>query len=193
MKSLRQVDFLRHSRWRWPGVVSLVVVALALAWQVYSAFQIGQALTRERQALAVMTSKTIAAARVASMTPQDRRRHAQIEAVAIQLSVPWDQLLSIVEQRAKGATKLLRLEQDSGTGQLKLSAQAPNTAIMMDYVISLEADPMLQGVRLRSHEAKRGEPMAPVQFEVVATWRAIEPKQAEAEDSGTPRSSEVAR
>ena len=140
-----------------------------------------------------MTSKTIAAARVTSMTPEDRRRHAQIESVAVQLSVPWDQLLAIVEQRAKGPTKLLRLEQDSSTGQLKLSAQAPNTAIMMDYVISLEADPMLQGVRLRSHEAKRSEPLAPVQFEVVATWRAIEPNQPESGDTSAQRSVEVVR
>jgi len=79
-------------------VVPLVVVALALAWQVYSAFQIGQALTRERQALAVMTSKTIAAARVASMTPQDRRRHAQIEAVALQ----WTNIPAGVSLKAAG-------------------------------------------------------------------------------------------
>ena len=52
----------------------------------------------------------------AAMTAEDRRRHAQLDALARYLAAPWAELLSALEERSPGQAVLQRVEQDAATG-----------------------------------------------------------------------------
>ena len=181
MKSLARIDFLGHAQRRGPGIALLVAAAVLLGWQGWHAAQEYTLLERERAGLASLTRQARPAA--AAMSPQERQRHAQLDALARYLAAPWDELLAVFEQRAPGQAVLQRIEQDAQTGAVRLTARARHAEAMMQYVTTLERDTRIASVLLHSHEAERDLPGSPLQFQLSATWKgggALKPLDARA-------------
>lgn len=169
MLSPSRIDFLAAAPRRAPGLALLAVAVALLAWQSWEAARELRLLERERSGLAALAPQRNAGN--APMTAADRRRHAQMEALARYLAAPWDELLAAFEERRPGQAVLQRVEQDASSGTLRLTARARHADAMMAYVTALEADTRLSQVLLHRHETDGEQPGAPLRFELSAAWK----------------------
>lgn len=183
MRSPAPIDWIAPRRVPPLGLAACAVALGLLAWQVALAWDASRRLAAERDAVGALARRVAVAP---AMTDADRRRHAQIDALARRLAMPWDEWLALVERADRRDAVLQRLAQDATTGQMALTAQAPDAAAMMRYVVALEREPRLAGVLLNHHELMTDQSGAPVQFELVAQWRAV-PAAATASSAGDVR------
>jgi hypothetical protein len=196
------IDFAQTRPQRWGGLLLAAVGAGLLGLAALQAQEAQQQLTAQREGLRSLQARLPAARRDgASQSPEERRRRAQMEAVALYLAAPWEGLLGAFESRAQGRVIVRKLEPDAATGMVRMVGETQNIKAMMDYVQGLEADKRLQEVVLLKHErvqesattqppapplpggalaapapARSGP--APIEFTVVATWRAEARAQA---------------
>lgn len=169
MRSPARIDFLAAAPRRALGLLLLPTAAALFAWQGWSAWQEYRLLDRERSGLAALSRERAPGS--GTMAAADRRRHAQLDALARYLAAPWDELFAVFEQRRPGQAIVQRIEQDAATGSVRLTARARHAEAMMDYVTALESDPRLSAVLLHRHEAATEMPGSPLRFELSATWK----------------------
>jgi hypothetical protein len=94
----------------------------------------------------------------------------QINSVVSALSLPWDALLTALEQIKLRDVALLSIEPNVKKQQVLLLGEAKNIATALHYVELLEGLPMLSKVYLQEHEVDLEDPMEPVTFMIVAQW-----------------------
>lgn len=166
MKTLQAIDFVGRKPLPPAGLACLALAGAGLLWQAYQTFTERQLQERERVGMAALfrPAKAVAVA----MTPEDRRRHAQIDKLTGYIATPWDRWLTVFEDHGKDKAIVQHLELDAATDEVKLTARAASTEGMMQYVIALQSDPRLREVRLLNQEWLRTEPGAPIQFELTA-------------------------
>jgi hypothetical protein len=169
MKSPARIDFLAPAPRRGLGIVLLAVAAALLAWQGWAALRALQRLDQERSGLASLAPRRTSAD--GAMSADDRRRHAQLEALARYLAAPWGELLAVFEERRPGHAVLQRIEQDAATGSVRLTARAHHAEAMMAYVTALEGDRRLRGVLLHRHEPDVDASAGALRFELSAEWQ----------------------
>lgn len=170
MRTPQSIDWIAGHRVPPAGVLALVAALALLAWQGTLTWNESQRLAAERVAVGALTRRASAAP---AMSDADRRRHAQIDALARHLATPWDEWLTLLERRDRRDAVLQRLSQDASNGEMQITAQAPTAAAMMNYVVALERDGRLAGVLLNRHELMTDQAGAPVQFDLVARWRSV--------------------
>lgn len=93
-----------------------------------------------------------------------------ISDVATDLTTPWGQLLSELEQVQMNDIALLSLEPNKKKQQLILGGQAKNMQVILNYIEALEKLPMLSQVFLQKHTVDQIDPFKPVTFTIVARW-----------------------
>lgn len=169
IRSPSRIDFLAPAPRRGLGLALLAAAALALAWQGLEAARALQRLEQERRGLGALVARRSAAP--AAMTAEDRRRHAQLDALARYLAAPWAELLAALEERRPGQAVLQRVEQDAATGSIRLTVRARHAEAMMAYVTALEADRRLANVLLHRHEPDGDAAAGALRFELSADWR----------------------
>lgn len=185
MKSPSRIDFLAVAPGRVLGFALLAASVFVLAWQGFAAARELQLLERERAGLAALASSR--APTSVGMSAEDRRRHAQMEALARYLAAPWAELLGAFEERRAGQAVLQRIEQDAATGTLRITARARHAEAMMAYVRALEADRRVGAVLLHRHEPEEEQPGAALRFEISANWPGGgDPRAAAAAQAAAP-------
>jgi hypothetical protein len=172
MRGLPVIDFSAAPRRPWWGVAALLVAGGLLALQVFDVQEVRARLDDQRQGMQKLFVPN-GGAGSSTMSPQDSRRHAQIEAVAAYLAAPWDTLLTAFESHSKHGVVIRRLEPDASTGVVRMVGEAPSLKVMMDYVLALEADPRLQQVMLVNHDVvgDGGSMPGAIEFTLSAAWR----------------------
>lgn len=189
MRGLPVIDFSAAPRRPWWGAAALLVAGGLLALQAFEVHEVRARLDDQRQGMQTLFVPNGGGAGNSTMSPQDSRRHAQIEAVAAYLAAPWDTLLSAFESHSKRGVVIRRLEPDASTGVVRMVGEAPSLKVMMDYVLALEADQRLQQVMLVNHDVvgDGGGTPGSIEFTLSAAWR---PRGAAAAartaETGTP-------
>ncbi len=154
-------------------LLAAVGVAWA-AWQGWGAYELRTRVQAERQNMSALFAPAKGAragtGSTATMTAEDRRRHAQLDAVAGYLAAPWEDLMAVFEQSRPGIT-LKRLEPDAGSGMVRLTGEATDTKAMAAYLISLETQSGLGQVVLLHHERLKDVPGTPLEFSLTAAWK----------------------
>lgn len=169
-----RLDFVRQGGggyYRAGWTLAAVGVGLVV-WQGGLWYELHTRVQAERQNLSTLfaPAKGARGAATATMSAEDRHRHAQIDAVAGYLAAPWEELMTIFEQNRNGIT-LKRLEPDAGSGLLRVTGEATDFKAMAAYLISLEAQPGLGQVVLLHHERLKDTLGNPLEFSLTATWK----------------------
>lgn len=174
MSSHLYIEFLPRRSWPALGLLLLALSLSWLGWEGWRTAEASRLLASERADMSKLVRN--ASTTVKPMSADERQRHAQTEAVARYLAAPWTTWLAVLEENAKGKAIVRRLEQDALTESLKITARAADAPAMMAYVMALQADARLDEVKLVSHELLRTEPGSPLQFELTATARHLQPE-----------------
>lgn len=91
--------------------------------------------------------------------------------VTRQLTLPWAKMIAAVEQASMKDVVVLQLQPEAQQRLLRLTAEARNPTVMLEYVQRLEKSQGLEDVHLVRHEMQLEQPGRPVQFSVQATLR----------------------
>jgi hypothetical protein len=94
----------------------------------------------------------------------------QITEITTDLTVPWEILLTELEQVNMQDIALLSLEPSKKKQQVILGGQGKNMLAVLNYIEALEKLPMLSHVFLQKHNVDELDPFKPVAFSIVARW-----------------------
>jgi Tfp pilus assembly protein PilN len=169
MKLDVRIDFIARRRKPVLGLCLAVLALAALGWQGTLALREADLLQSQRDGLASLQRQASGASRP-TMSADDVKRHAQIDALARYLATPWPQLLALFEEHAASRVTLLKFEPDAAEGRIEVTGRAPGSKALARYLVELERDPRLSGVMLHQHEVLRAEAGAPVEFTFGAVW-----------------------
>lgn len=166
-----ELDFLhetpRPPMAAWLLLVLGVVAGATAAWRYLEAEQF---LAGEQAVAAGLQAGQAAKKPVKAIaTPQQASAETAGRA---QLELPWDTLFGRLEQSRPAEIALLSLEADGRKREARLTAEAKNPGIMLDYVERLRRQSGLDAVVLSSHAVRADDPQKPLRFIVRLRWRA---------------------
>ena len=93
------------------------------------------------------------------------------ETVLRQLALPWPEIVHTVEEAATGDVAVLLLEPDALRRELRLSAEARNQDMMLEFLRRLASVKVLADVHVVRHQVQMEDPERPVNFSILAVMR----------------------
>jgi Tfp pilus assembly protein PilN len=94
-----------------------------------------------------------------------------INAVILQLNLPWSDLFDAVEEATPGTVALLALEPDAKKHMIKAIAEAKSSDEMIAYIERLKKQALFASVILSKHEVNEQDPNRPLRFQFEAQWK----------------------
>jgi len=168
-----RIDFARRQASPVPaGVVLLVAASVLLVlsgerlWQAYRHNDRARAAFETAHHDAVKTRPL-----AVSRTPEAKLAEKQGEAVLRELTVPWQELLAIVEDYPDKDVALIGIDQNPVQSQIRITAEAKDLDGMVAYLKYLQGSALLGQAVLSAHLIENNVPGRPVRFQVAATWR----------------------
>lgn len=156
-------------RARWPAWL-LLAAGLAVAADVTLTWS---ELRSEARTLEQPRGARRPAASNKAPLPEAVQREFDAARQALQeLALPWEALFQAIEGATSNDTALLAIEPDPGKRALRIGGEARDFPAVLGYVERLAAQPVLAGVHLVTHQVREDVAERPVQFTLLATWRA---------------------
>lgn len=91
-------------------------------------------------------------------------------AVLSQIDLPWEALFDSVEYASSLDVALLSFQPDAASRTLRIGGEAKNMPALLDFVGTLEREPVLEDAYLLKYEIKQDDPQQPIVFSLVASW-----------------------
>ncbi|MCX4173696.1 MULTISPECIES: hypothetical protein [Paraburkholderia] len=107
----------------------------------------------------------------APLTPAARLAEKQSQSVLRELTVPWQDLFSIVEDYPDHDVALIGIDQNPAQSQIRITAEAKNFDAMIAYLKYLQSSVLLREAVLNDHLIETNVPGKPVRFQITAVWR----------------------
>ena len=165
------LDFVRR-RPTWPAWLMLAVGAALAADVALDSLRLRDELEQVQRARD-RKGATVAAEASEEAVDEKTRRELEVARRALRdLALPWEPLFKSVEGSLGRHTALLAIEPDAGRRQLRISGEARNYPAILAFMVRLEKAEVLTGVHLISHELREDVAERPLQFTLVAAWRA---------------------
>ncbi|MEM5388982.1 hypothetical protein VSR68_36320 [Paraburkholderia phymatum] len=167
------IDFARNRPRLAPaGLVVLgVAVVLLLAsgvllWRAYDDNDRVQARLEEAR------HRLFAKTHPVRAQPTPAAMHAEKQSLAVlrELTVPWQDLLSILEDYPDHDVALIGIDHNPVQSQIRITAEAKNFDAMIAYLRYLQSSKLLREAVLNDHEIEANVPGTPVRFQITAVW-----------------------
>lgn len=169
------LDFARpQARPTGPGVTALaagaVLLALALMQSDLQRERIA-ALDAELRALGVdrQAERDLERRRKAPTADLDERVRKANRVIRL-LNPPWEDVFLTLESENGKDIALLSLEPDPASAQVRVGAEARDTAAMLEYLERLRLGGRLSPAVLQSHQVVAEDPNRPLRFGFTASW-----------------------
>lgn len=104
-------------------------------------------------------------------SPAAKLAESQSLAVLRELTVPWQDLLAIVEDYPDHDVALIGIDQNPAQSQIRITAEAKNFDAMVAYLRYLQTSVLLREAVLNDHLIETTVPGTPVRFQITAVWR----------------------
>jgi hypothetical protein len=102
--------------------------------------------------------------------PLDPRVSKAANQIARELQMPWAEMLAALEAIPAPEVALLGVEPSALRHVVRITAEAKNSAAMLDYLQALQSGPQFSNVWLTSHLVQAQTPGTPVRFIVQLKW-----------------------
>ncbi|MDF3839569.1 hypothetical protein P3W85_42525 [Cupriavidus basilensis] len=169
-----KIDFSRRPSAVAPAGVVLLIVAGAMlllgARALWRAYQDNDH-ARNQFEMAVREDISRKPPKKAAPTPGAKLAEKQGEAILRELTVPWQRLLSIVEDYPGHDIALIGIDQSPAQSQIRITAEAKDADGMIAYLKYLQGSVLLHEAVLSGHLVETNVPGTPVRFQIIAVWR----------------------
>ncbi len=102
--------------------------------------------------------------------PVDPRVSKAANQIARELQMPWAEMLAALEAVPTPEVALLGVEPSALRHVVRITAEAKNSAAMLDYLQALQGGRQFSDVWLSSHQVQTMTPGTPVRFVVQLKW-----------------------
>jgi hypothetical protein len=102
--------------------------------------------------------------------PLDPRASKAANQIARELQMPWAEMLAALEAVPNPEVVLLGVEPSAQRHVVRITAEAKNSAAMLDYLQSLQGGRQFSDVWLTSHLVQAQTPGTPVRFVIQLKW-----------------------
>jgi len=164
-------QLLASAGWRFVAAAVLLAIMLTAA----ASFVVFMNLKRD--ALQAEVAELQAQAKRLQKTKQSNSTSAPIAAsqqamgaLAVQLNLPWAQLLRTFDGISSSQVALLEFVPDPNTRKILVTAEARNSAQMTRYLETVKKQDGLTNVRLMHHEINATDTLQPMRFEFEVQW-----------------------
>lgn len=163
------LDFVRR-RAAWPAWLLLAVGAVLMGDALLDTLRLRDELGQWQHRRG---SSSAAPSAGKEVVDEQTRRELEIARQALQeLALPWEPLFKSIERSIGKDTALLAIEPDAGKRALRISGEARSYPAVLAFMVRLEETQVLGGVHLISHQLRDDAAERPVQFTLVALWKA---------------------
>lgn len=173
MSALR-LDYQQRKPFSWGGVILLALALGVLVMSgAYYLEMIRQADDWEAKAEQIERASQQPAPDIRSGARAAENLALEVDhanQVLRQLNVPWEGLFQAVELSGGKDVALLALEPDTENRSVKISGEAKNMAVLLNYIKQLEQRDVFGIVYLQSHQIQQQEADKPVRFALLAAW-----------------------
>lgn len=114
--------------------------------------------------------RTRSSSRIREFGQEIRKEVAQANTVLDQINLPWEALFDSLEHAATEEIALLSLQPNVSSRTLRISGEARNMSELLDFVESLEREPVFENVHLINYRIKQDNPHRPITFLLTAAW-----------------------
>jgi len=176
MSTSLDLEFIQQSPFRllrltWLGLCLLIICLLTLMF-LHKAYQEKQV---ELDEVAGRLKKLNLAPQHKSTTtvaikPIPAETQQQFKTVVSELTIPWSALFEAIERADAQEVTLLNVAPNSKKQQVLITGEAKNIQEVLNYIVKLEAQPVLQSAYLQSHSIDETNVSKPVKFTVMAHW-----------------------
>ncbi|MCC8400744.1 PilN domain-containing protein [Paraburkholderia sp. MMS20-SJTN17] len=173
MSRALDIDFARNRPRIAPAGLVLLCVALTLVlvsgarlWQGYDENLQMQARVDEERHRSLSKSHPVKV----QATPAALLAEKQNLAVLRELTVPWQDLLSIVEDYPEHDVALIGIDQNPVQSQVRITAEAKDFDSMIAYLRYLQSSKLLREAVLNDQQIEANVPGTPVRFQITAVW-----------------------
>lgn len=104
-------------------------------------------------------------------TPAAQLAAKQSRVILSELTVPWQDLLAIVEGYPGHDVALIGIDQNPMQAQIRITAEAKDFDAMVGYLKYLQSSALLREAALNTHLVETTVPGMPVRFQITAMWR----------------------
>jgi len=168
------LDFSRHRALPPAGGVVLLCVAavllLASSVRLWHAYAENDRVQAQQDAVRQQTMASRHVLKV-PLTPAAKLAEKQSQSVLRELTVPWQDLFSIVEDYPDHDVALIGIDQNPAQSQIRITAEAKNFDAMIAYLKYLQRSELLREAVLNDHLIETNVPGKPVRFQITAVWR----------------------
>ncbi|MDW3685655.1 hypothetical protein RA280_28745 [Cupriavidus sp. CV2] len=169
-----KIDFSRRPATLAPsGVVLLMLAGLMLLLSARALWLVYQDNDRARTQFEIAAREETSSKHLpkTAPTPAAKLAEKQGEAILRELTVPWQSLLSIVEDYPARDVALIGIDQSPAQSQIRITAEAKDVDGMIAYLKYLQGSVLLHEAVLSGHLIETNVPGTPVRFQIVAVWR----------------------
>lgn len=169
------LDYLRDDQTQ--HRVGMIMIALAMAVVVvmgiyYRSLTVQSARLQESVAKA---EQKLHLGHTGMMTSALDAQQAVVEIkdaneVIMQMSLPWNELFSALEEANSNNIALLGIEPDARNRLVRVSGEAKNSEALFAYLRSLQAIKSMSGVYLKSQQVQERNREKPIRFTLDASW-----------------------
>ncbi|HYN53165.1 MAG TPA: hypothetical protein VES38_00480 [Methylotenera sp.] len=172
LEFIRQPNFA-FSNWNWlsvsvlcTGLMAAIVTEQTFQSKSIALEEVTSKLTKINRE--INDKKTPVATANISFSPLEIK---QLEETVNSLTMPWNALLSQIEQSNQADIALLSLQPSTKKQMILLAGEAKNLPAVLSYIKQLEAQPMLAEVYLQKHSTNEGNVSKPIVFTIFAKWQ----------------------
>ncbi len=90
--------------------------------------------------------------------------------VMLQLSLPWNGLFKSIAGSQQTQVALLSITPDVSRKSIKISGEAKNLDVLLEYLQKLQKADSLRSVYLEKHQIELRSAQRPVRFTIIANW-----------------------
>lgn len=155
------------------GMVVCIVAVAVLALTMYQYNQVSVESRMLEAKVHQFESKTASRGAGVNVRRDSRSLATEVKQanhVLRMLGVKWDSIFAAVAAAHREGVALLSFAPEPEKRNVKISAEARNFSIMLEYVQRLEDQPALDAVYLQSHNLQNDNPQKPVRFVITADW-----------------------
>jgi Tfp pilus assembly protein PilN len=128
-------------------------------------------LEREAQRITARAQRAMRASASVKTEPIDAKQGAAVNAAVMRLNLPWDALLDALEAATPSQVALLSITPEPARALIRIEAECGGSKDMLDYLTSLEGQPLFGAVNLVKHEVTKDGADSVIRFGVDVQWR----------------------
>jgi hypothetical protein len=160
------------SRWAGPALLVLTLAALLLTAAYYLELHDKAVSWEDRlEQIERRQGRVLPPTRPGDRGGEDMAREVKrANEVLRQLTLPWEGLFKAVESAAGKKVALLAMEPNTEKHVVKITGEARDFAVLLNYIMQLEAQEAFGPVYLQSHQVQLQDPDKPVRFSLLVVW-----------------------